>query len=186
MFGCMFQAPSENNSTAAPFKVSLIAGRRDDHCMSASGIRTPVEMEVGPTRSRLTCSPVGYIETKSSSTRGDTCHTDKSWWTLSYKVADSDRAAFRSKPENFARFRVWGSARRENEITLVNEVDFNVYICPWMAHCEAREYMWPKKLVGKAYVGCLYLSSFSIPPLAGNSGFEWLAKLSIQVVFTVN
>lgn len=50
------------------------------HCMCCSGQSTSVTV----TTAGLSCTAIGKVESKSSSSGGDVCATDKSYWELSY------------------------------------------------------------------------------------------------------
>ncbi|KAH0435462.1 hypothetical protein CcaCcLH18_04854 [Colletotrichum camelliae] len=52
------------------------------HCMYCSGkTATTTVTEAG-----VTCTNIGKVESKSSSSGGDTCNTDRSFWELSYRA----------------------------------------------------------------------------------------------------
>ena len=62
------------------FTVSFQAGASTDHCMNDRGNDNQTLVSI----SGLSCASLGYVELKASSTGGDLCATDKSWWGTSY------------------------------------------------------------------------------------------------------
>ena len=60
----------------SPLAVSVTAGGSIDHCMNDTGKNANMTVA----NAGVTCTSVGYVEGKSSSTGGDTCATDTSLW----------------------------------------------------------------------------------------------------------
>ena len=73
-------------ATAPPpgqsYEVYFQAGGSSDHCMNNRGQSTSATV----TTKGLTCASLGYVELKNSSSDGDFCGTDKSWWATSYTI----------------------------------------------------------------------------------------------------
>ena len=76
MTACVYyDTPPVNN-----FTVFFKAGASTDHCMNDRG----QDNQTLVYRRGLSCAKLDYVELKGSSTGGDTCATDKSWWGTSY------------------------------------------------------------------------------------------------------
>jgi len=63
-----------------PLSVTFSPGGPGTHCMDKTGKTGTVSV----TNAGVTCASVGYVESKGSSTGGDTCATDTSYWQLGY------------------------------------------------------------------------------------------------------
>jgi len=78
IYACIYMATTPQPSMVA----NVTAGGSGTHCMNSVGKSTTIKVS----SAGLNCSSVGYVEEKASSTKGDTCATDRSYWPLSYTI----------------------------------------------------------------------------------------------------
>ncbi|KAK1729744.1 uncharacterized protein BDZ83DRAFT_647674 [Colletotrichum acutatum] len=76
VYACVYFA----TKPTTPIQMNFSVENAQTHCMNNQG--NDVSMTI--TSAPVTCVSVGYVEQKSSSSGGDTCATDKSYWALSY------------------------------------------------------------------------------------------------------
>ena len=108
------------------YDVYFQAGSSSDHCMNDRGeSRSATITTIG-----LTCASLGYVELKDSSSGGDLCATDKSWWATSYSI----QATGQSGSTN-SRWEQGG------KITLKDQSPGTV-VCSSRALCESTEKTW--------------------------------------------
>lgn len=124
---------------AQPMTVQVTAGGAGTHCMNDTGNSTSFTVN----SAGVTCAPVGYVEAKASSTKGDTCATDSSNWPLSYKIANT---AFSGTTQSG-----WSGAGTRNSITLENQSKDTV-VCGSNSLCNATSWNWDHGSQGPLYI----------------------------------
>ena len=120
--------------------VSFTAGSSSDHCMYHKGSSATMTV----TNPGLTCTSVGKVESKASSTNGDLCATDDSIWGLSYTITGTAYSG--STLTNWSH-----KPMRQNKVKLKDSSP-GTALCSNEALCEATEVQWSRHSTGTIYV----------------------------------
>lgn len=74
-----------------------------NHCMNSVGSNQQMIIKADPASAGVNCVSVGYVEAQASTTWGNTCGSDDSYWTLSYTASNSgySGSALTDWPKNF-------------------------------------------------------------------------------------
>lgn len=124
---------------AKPMTVTVTAGGAGTHCMNDQGNNTTFTVS----NAGVTCSAVGYVEAKASSTKGDTCATDSSNWPLAYKIANSGFSGGTQSQ--------WSGAGTRNSIELQNQSKDTV-VCGSDTVCSSTSWNWDHGTQGPLYI----------------------------------
>lgn len=123
----------------APLKANVTTGGSGTHCMNDKGNNTTITV----TQAGLTCSAVGYVEAKASSTKGDTCATDTSTWPVAYNISGT---AYSGATQSD-----WSGAGTRNSITLQNP-SRGTSVCNSQNLCSGTSATWDHGTQGPVYV----------------------------------
>jgi len=136
MYACVYLAVTPAQSIVFNFK----AGGSADHCMNDIGHDTTVTAS----SAGVSCSDVGYVEEKGSSSGGDTCATDTSTWILSYSATtggySGSTQAHMSHP-----------FLGHNHIELSNQSP-DTYVCSTDNLCNSTKQQWDAGTTGPMYI----------------------------------
>lgn len=135
VYACVYLPTTPISSMVA----QVTAGGSGTHCMNDSGNNTTITVS----QSGLSCSPVGYVEAKASSTKGDTCATDTSTWPLSYTINGT--------PYSGSTQSTWSGAGTRNSIELTNS-NPNTSVCNSQSLCTNISTTWDHGTQGPLYI----------------------------------
>ena len=123
----------------SPLTVKVSAARSGTHCMNDAGNDTSFTVSAAG----VTCSSVGYVEAKASSTKGDLCATDTSTWPLSYSITNT---AYSGSTQSS-----WSGAGSTNSVNL-NNPSKNTVVCGTNALCNSTSWQWNHGTQGPLYI----------------------------------
>lgn len=109
----------------------------------------PVEILVDS--AGLNCARVGYVESKSSSTKGDTCATDESIWPLNYSIEKTDPFSGNRKFYSGSTLTLWSAAGLRNTIQLRKQSS-ETWVCDEKVKCDKHSLRWDKGTQGPLYI----------------------------------
>jgi len=135
VYGCIFM----RYSPAQPFVAKFIHGGQKIHCMIHGGYDNSVRV----TRSGVTCADIQYVESKASSSGGDLCATDTSYWGLSYSTSGSEPVY---SGDMISRWQTGNSA------DFVGTFSKGTRFCKNQTYCEYTWVDWPSGTQGPLYV----------------------------------
>ena len=124
----------------SPLSVSFTAGSTSDHCMYHTG--TSATMTVNDPG--LTCTSVGKMESKASSSKGDLCATDSSIWGLSYTITGTAYSG--------STLTDWSHKPMKQNKVKLKDSSPGTALCSNKALCEASEIQWNRHSTGTLYV----------------------------------
>ena len=125
---------------AQPLKVDFTAGGSGDHCMNDKGKNASLSASTAG----VSCTSVGYVESKSSSSGGDTCASDDSIWTLGYTTPGTGYSG--STQSNWSH-----PFLGHNHIALQNSSK-DTYVCTQASLCNATKQQWDAGTQGPLYI----------------------------------
>lgn len=124
---------------AAALTVSVTVAGSGTHCMNNTGNNASFTV----TSAGLTCGSVGYVESKSSSSKGDLCATDSSNWPLSYAIANT---AFSGATQTG-----WNAGSQNNSMNLNNQ-SAGTQVCGSQALCTSSSWTWNAGTQGPLFI----------------------------------
>jgi hypothetical protein len=124
---------------ATALTVNVTPGGSGTHCMNDTGKATTITV----TSAGVTCSSVGYVEAKASSTKGDLCATDKSKWPLSYSIPGT---AYSGGTQS-----QWNTGTQNNSMDLDNQ-PAGTNVCGQGALCPSTSWTWNAGSQGPLYI----------------------------------
>lgn len=124
----------------APLQVSFTAGGSIDHCMNNTGKNGSLTASAAG----VTCTSVGYVEGKSSSSGGDTCATETSVWLLSYKVANT---AYTGSTQS-----TWSHPLFQSNHMTLRDFSSGTVVCGNSDLCKSTSQEWPSGTQGPLYI----------------------------------
>lgn len=124
---------------AKPLVVNVTPGGSGTHCMYDTGNNTTFTV----TEAGVSCSSVGYVEAKASSTKGDFCATEKSRWPLAYSITDT---SFSGQTQT-----QWNTGTSNNSIDL-NDPPAGTIVCGSNAVCTSTSWTWNAGSQGPLYI----------------------------------
>jgi len=135
VYACVYMPTTPSK----PFAANVTVGGSGTHCMNDAGNNTTIQVS----QSGLSCSAVGYVEEKGSSTKGDTCATDTSTWPIGYSVS--------GQPYSGSTQTTWAGSGTSNSINLKNPSPGTV-VCNAKNLCAAQNATWDKGTQGPLYI----------------------------------
>jgi hypothetical protein len=124
---------------AKPMTVSVTAGGAGTHCMNDSGNNASFTVS----SAGVTCTAVGYVEAKASSTKGDLCATDSSNWPLAYSIINT---SFSGGTQSG-----WSGGGSRNSIDLQSQSKGTV-VCGSDSVCNSTSWNWDHGTQGPLYI----------------------------------
>lgn len=124
--------------------VTFTAGGSDTHCMNDTGNNTTFSL----TAAGVTCGSVGYVESKSSSSGGDTCATDQSIWSLSYSISAANGP---TGSTGSVKTEWWHPDLGDNHIAFLTQSTGTV-VCGAQNLCTSTELEWDGGTTGPIYI----------------------------------
>lgn len=124
---------------ATALVVNVTPGGSGTHCMHDTGNAATINV----TSAGITCAPVGYVESKASSTKGDLCATDKSNWPLSYTITGTSYSGGTQTQ--------WHSGTQNNSIDLISQ-PAGTNVCGLGALCPSTTWTWNAGSQGPLYI----------------------------------
>ena len=128
------------------YTASVTPGNSNNsQCMNDRGQAATINV----TNAGLNCASVGYIEAKSSSTKGDVCATSSSYWQVSYSTPSGSGGggASGSAQVNLSTSNTGGS----NNASLTNQ-QTSTEMCASQGTCSGTSVSWPSGNAGQLYV----------------------------------
>jgi hypothetical protein len=119
---------------------NISAGGSGTHCMNHDGN----DPQITVNSPGLTCGSVGYVEGKSSSTGGDTCATDTSYWVLGYSASGTPYSGSTNSTWSHPIF-------GDNHIELVDYTK-GTSVCTTSNLCSATKQQWDSGTQGPLYI----------------------------------
>lgn len=116
----------------------------NSQCMYDYGNATTINV----TQAGLNCGSVGYIEAKSSSSKGDLCATEASYWQIAYSTPSGGGGGGAS---GSATVNVTTSNTGSNGASLANQ-QTSTNMCASQGTCSGTSVSWPHGNVGSLYV----------------------------------
>lgn len=124
---------------ATALTVTVTPGGSGTHCMHETGKATTISV----INAGVTCSSVGYVESKASSTKGDLCATDDSKWPLSYSISNT---AYSGGTQT-----KWSSGTQNNTMYLDSQ-SAGTNVCGQGSLCTATSWTWNAGSQGPLYI----------------------------------
>jgi hypothetical protein len=139
--GCIYLPTAPTSALTVNFTVTA------NHCMNSSGQNQSMTIPAYASGAGVTCVSIGYVEAQASTTLGNTCGSDDSYWTLSYSIANSgfSGSAETEWPKNFLGI-------GHNSLSLQNQSP-NTQICSTSSLCgSATSITWDSGSQGPLYI----------------------------------
>ncbi|ETI25494.1 hypothetical protein G647_02267 [Cladophialophora carrionii CBS 160.54] len=143
------------------YTISWKAGSASDHCMYNTGNDATMHVKDGG----LTCTSVGYVEHKASSSGGDLCATDQSVWGLSYHGGRNNV----SSGSTLTYWEAAGAFLSKGHVWLVNQSK-GTKICPSESNCDAGDIWWKIRDTPDIYI--VFVPSASASELGENPDLD--------------
>ncbi len=124
---------------ATTLTVTVTPGGSGTHCMNNTGSAATINVS----SAGVSCSSVGYVEAKASSTKGDLCATDKSKWPLSYSIANT---AYSGQTQT-----QWNTGTSNNSMDLNNQ-PAGTNVCGANTLCPSTTWTWNAGSQGPLYI----------------------------------
>lgn len=135
---CIYLPVAPSSALSVNFTPSNI------HCMSNVGSSESMSV----TTAGVSCTSIGYVEAKSTSSDGDACGTDDSNWLLSYNTTQNGQAT----PYTGATASTWSHPIfGHNHITLSSQSAGTV-VCLTSDLCTSTEEQWDSGTQGPLYI----------------------------------
>ena len=153
LFACINQVSSPGKPYTVTMQGGGYGGTIHTRCMKRLGNTKPFNMTIPD--AGLFCEPMGYIESKVTTSGGDTCSTSDSLY--GFEIDADPKHAHPSRAN--ATVRIYGQIWTKNHAEVV-EKSFGVgTICLDRKPCGGKVVKWDKGTFGPLYV-CFFISSY--------------------------